>query len=406
MAMRRIFPAIAILGVVSAGSIARAEDDPKPSIDCSEIGPTHVYETTLTETRQRTESCLLDGVLDGPHLVTTLEGQVVTRGQYLQGELSGLWRRWFPSGKPRDEGPWMASRPEGPWKFWDEQGTLRREGRFRDGREHGIWNIWSKEGKLEAQGEHENGAKVCDWKVWDSEGMPELVREKERQARPCPPVSAGERSSPSAVPGASSAASRLSVILGLGQTSHEETTKAPYSMFAVTPKIAYTQPIGGTGFHLGVNGFITGFAMTSTASEISVRHLGANLRLGYQVPLLPPQWKLTLFGGISYASMWVTRNAFGYKNVLFPQLYPSLQRALSPRQALTLHFKYAALGSGFLSFSDPSRELAAGLTWSYLLKNQKPLSLLLDWSDTRLVSALGHSTASSSIVMGIGYSPF
>jgi antitoxin component YwqK of YwqJK toxin-antitoxin module len=43
---------------------------------------------------------------------------VESQGEFADDIPTGLWRFWYPDGKPRAEGSFNEGQLSGPWKFW------------------------------------------------------------------------------------------------------------------------------------------------------------------------------------------------------------------------------------------------------------------------------------------------
>ncbi len=54
-------------------------------------------------------------------------GQLKTKGVYLNGFEEGLWEEWFENGQKKSERKFKEGIPAGTWKEWDESGKLVRE---------------------------------------------------------------------------------------------------------------------------------------------------------------------------------------------------------------------------------------------------------------------------------------
>jgi len=100
-----------------------------------------------------------------------------------------------------------------------------------------------------------------------------------------------------------------------------------------------------------------------TDTAYTARFFGSNLRLGYSWAF-GDRWILGIHTGLYYLSIFPSQFDFGFRNMLGPQLFPTLSFRISPKQVVSSYFKYSPViqyGAG-LSFSN--REIATGLSYS------------------------------------------
>ena len=123
-----------------------------------------------------------------------------TVGSFEQGQLSGLWRGWFPNGQAEYEGSWQADLKHGPWKLYYENGRTQEEGSYAEGRKTGRWTSFNTHGTIISEGAFVEGEPSGPWTYYDDAGV--KMREQgfpERQAarplqgvRPARPPGAGD----------------------------------------------------------------------------------------------------------------------------------------------------------------------------------------------------------------------
>lgn len=192
--------------------------------------------------------------------------------------------------------------------------------------------------------------------------------------------------------------------LGLSTISYQETGISNYSEIALTAKVSARRQIFSPRWDLGVNTYFTLLPLKKS-TDVTVRFLGANLRVGYVFPFFQPLWKLTLYGGGYYTTMFVTKNQFGFDNMGGPQLFPMLQRTLKNDQLLRGYLKISTVSTDKTNslFSFKSRELAVGLTYVRPLSNRHLLSVSADLAQLKLTFAKA-TIQSTSFTLGCGYS--
>jgi hypothetical protein len=183
------------------------------------------------------------------------------------------------------------------------------------------------------------------------------------------------------------------------QTGHAE-----FSEDAVTIKAEYRFLLFPPYWDLSVGSFFTASPLSTNQSGVDARFLGVNLRLGYRLPFIHEPWEFHIFGGAYYTTMFVTNNAFGYRNELGPQLFPTLRRFFKNGDGISVYFKYSPVTSGFSALTSSNREIAVGGSWLLRLRNQHLVSFSLDYSNVSLdFPTLSSSLQVNVINFGVGY---
>lgn len=194
----------------------------------------------------------------------------------------------------------------------------------------------------------------------------------------------------------------FSPAMGVTTFSYSQTDVPDFSQLAMTAKVGYDfifSPI----WSFGASGYYTALPISSNREGVNARYLGLNLRASRAFALLPEPWSFRLGFGAYYASMVATNQVFGYTNQAGPQVFPSVSRKINARQTVGGYLKFAALMNSFVPQSPlESRELAAGVNWSYKLSNGHAISTSLDIAQLNAVSA-DRELSSSTITLGAGY---
>jgi len=156
--------------------------------------------------------------------------------------------------------------------------------------------------------------------------------------------------------------------LGLSSIHFTQTSVDPYSSIVMTAKVSANYFLTPPKWDLGFTGFFNFVSLGKSASA-DVRFLGLNLRLGYIFPEIKSPWRLSLYGGWYYSTMFASDSSFGYKNISGPQLFPTLRRNLNNGHAFAYYFKFSPISNNFGLFSLSNNELATGI--SYVIPTQK-----------------------------------
>ena len=196
---------------------------------------------------------------------------------------------------------------------------------------------------------------------------------------------------------------RLFIVPGLGVSSitAKETAIPNYSTIALTAKMSINYLLIPRKVDLRVSFFLTALQLTKN-EEITARYLGVNARVGYILPFVELPWAVSLYGGWYYTTTFVQANAFGYKNLSGPQIYPSVVRAFPNGDALAWYFKFSPVAGSLKLLSMSDREIASGLAYIHPLKNGHVLSGSFDYSDIQLIFN-GINSQTDSLTLGASY---
>jgi len=166
--------------------------------------------------------------------------------------------------------------------------------------------------------------------------------------------------------------------LGISSISYTQTGVESYRSAVMTAKVASNYLLLPPKWDLGFSGFFN-FVSLTKSSPVDIRFLGLNLRLGYIFPEIKSPWRLSLYGGWYYSTMFASDSSFGYKNISGPQLFPSLRRNLNNGHAIGTYLKFSPINNNFGFLSLANNEIATGI--SYLIPTGKnTFSISLDYA--------------------------
>jgi hypothetical protein len=204
--------------------------------------------------------------------------------------------------------------------------------------------------------------------------------------------------------------SPLSLVPSVGLTyiSYRETLVPDFTESAVTIKFTAAYRFKPS-WDVGVTPYLTLQPLSTNQSGVSARFLGANFRVGYLVPFPKEPWRLTLMAGFYYTTTFITDSAFGFKNLMGPQIFPVLRRMLSPRTSLAAYIKFSPVGSGIGISDFANREVAGGLSFTWLQRSAAkdsvvtPYIVSIDASNlTIFVEDTTITSTSMSLSVGMG----
>ena len=329
---------------------------------------------------KRSYQCVKDGKIEGKHTGVYLPGlEKESTGQICDGKFCGHWERWDRSGAIIDAGDWEAGVPQGDWTF------------YKTGKE-------MAPGTRKEFGRMVNGKKVCGWTVLDAHGGVDEAASGAYCVSAATPPEVAANVNPTAP--SSPLRSNLRFGVGLGYSFIRNTERATdFSMHAMTPKVGARYRLS-ENFSLGVSAFMTALTLSSSNPEAKVSVLGSNLRLDYRAPFRWGPLVPALAAGLSYGRMFVSGANFGYGNLLYPQIFPSLSWP-AVFGSLALYGKYVPMGGSI--FSTETRELAWGLSFEPRIQGKSAgWSGSIDYSDLKVRPGDRFLISTQVVTVGIG----
>lgn len=171
---------------------------------------------------------------------------------------------------------------------------------------------------------------------------------------------------------------------GLSRIQVTDSRFDPFNEWGVTSKLGYTFLLAPPRWDLGLTTYFTIASFAASRAD-SARFFGVNLRLGYALPFIQEPWKLSLFFGGYYTTMFVASNTFGFTNMTGPQIYPTLRRTLNKGDSILVYFKFSPVSADFSLSPLTNHEIATGLSYTYLMLSGHTWGLSLDASQLSLV---------------------
>jgi hypothetical protein len=174
-----------------------------------------------------------------------------------------------------------------------------------------------------------------------------------------------------------------------------------YSAKGLTPKLGLGYRFAPR-WNVGGGAFFTAFTFGDEPADFTLRFLGVNLRINYQLSSIRDPWSLGLGLGVYYTTTLASDARMGFNNVMGPQFGGSLRYRFNARDALVSTFKFAPMGESFFLRNISDRELALGLGVSRAFSNGKSGSLMLDWANFRMVLS-GFQVDNTTLSLTAGY---
>lgn len=120
-----------------------------------------------------------NGLLDGLMTEYDEAGNVITKGEFVEGKEEGEW--YYRIGDNETEGSYAQGTRNGLWKYYDlpsetgNQKVLRFEGRYIEDNPHGKHTYYWDNGNKKEEGDYSMGRKEGEWMYYNYDGTPFIV---------------------------------------------------------------------------------------------------------------------------------------------------------------------------------------------------------------------------------------
>lgn len=98
------------------------------------------------------------------------DGSVRIREPYLEGELDGVTRSYYASGKISEEVEWKQNVREGTWIQYYENGVPRLSGHYKNGLLHGSYEVYFSNSIIKIRGTYIENKSHGTWRFFDETG--------------------------------------------------------------------------------------------------------------------------------------------------------------------------------------------------------------------------------------------
>jgi antitoxin component YwqK of YwqJK toxin-antitoxin module len=85
------------------------------------------------------------------------DGQLCSKGNFVNGRKNGYWEWYYPDGKLGSKGNWVNGKLDGYWEYYYENGQLMSKGNYVNRRKNGYWEFYYENGQLWGKGNWVNG---------------------------------------------------------------------------------------------------------------------------------------------------------------------------------------------------------------------------------------------------------
>jgi antitoxin component YwqK of YwqJK toxin-antitoxin module len=84
-------------------------------------------------------------------------GQLESRGTFVDGNRHGVWEYFYDNGQLWARGTYVDGKAHGVWEWFHENGHPCMRGAYESGKRHGVWEWFYKNGKLFERRTYEHG---------------------------------------------------------------------------------------------------------------------------------------------------------------------------------------------------------------------------------------------------------
>src|SRR6478736_10548920 len=93
-------------------------------------------------------------ILHGRYISYFLNGNMESKGQFINNETTGVWEFYFETGNLRMRGIVRQSSTYGTWEYFFENGVKSMEGTVNGQNKEGEWKIYYESGELKEKGDY------------------------------------------------------------------------------------------------------------------------------------------------------------------------------------------------------------------------------------------------------------
>ena len=87
-------------------------------------------------------------------------GQLGSKGSYINGKKEGIWEGYWINGQLGSKGSYNNGKKEGIWEYYYDNGQLWFKGFLKNDLREGVWEWYYMDGKLWSKGSYKNGKLV------------------------------------------------------------------------------------------------------------------------------------------------------------------------------------------------------------------------------------------------------
>lgn len=189
--------------------------------------------------------------------------------------------------------------------------------------------------------------------------------------------------------------------LGASYLSYQETRVADLTLISAQARLGYSRQ-WARRWDFAAQATSTLFHFyKSSHKDKSIHLITANVRTGYLLPFVKYPNQLSLMGGFAYQRLFVSNHAFGFKNLLYPQIYPTFSRFFSNRGLGYAYLRYVPLSKSFkINFRE--REIGMGSGYQFPSNSTGSYwSVGFDYSSTKVMPVKGYHLEAKAYTLSL-----
>lgn len=112
----------------------------------------------------------INNILHGRYISYYLNGNIESKGQFVNNETTGVWEFYYETGNLKMRGILRQSSNFGLWEYFYENGQKSMEGMINGRNKDGEWKIYYESGDLKEVGEYKDDKRIGIWKTFFEDG--------------------------------------------------------------------------------------------------------------------------------------------------------------------------------------------------------------------------------------------
>jgi antitoxin component YwqK of YwqJK toxin-antitoxin module len=110
-------------------------------------------------------------ILHGRYISYFLNGNIESRGQFVNNETTGVWEFFYETGNTKMRGILRQNSNYGLWEYFYENGAKSMEGTINGRNKEGEWKIYYESGELKELGMYLDNKRSGLWKTYFEDGV-------------------------------------------------------------------------------------------------------------------------------------------------------------------------------------------------------------------------------------------
>lgn len=110
-------------------------------------------------------------ILHGRYISYFLNGNMESKGQFMNNETTGVWEFFYETGNMKMRGILRQNSNYGLWEYFFENGTKSMEGTINGRNKEGEWRIYYESGELKETGMYVDNKRTALWKTYFEDGV-------------------------------------------------------------------------------------------------------------------------------------------------------------------------------------------------------------------------------------------